>query len=346
LLSPRNLQVLHDIQAETQSVWSSVLGAPQKVALLDFPRHTNAGDTLIWNGEIRHLADLGHEIVYVSDVGRLNLDRLKRNLGDGTVLFHGGGNFGDLWPRFQDEREHVVQMMPNNRIIALPQSVYFQSEARAKTTNKIFSAHGGTTILARDAVSLLAAETLLGDVDTVFSHDGALGNDPIHELTPAREDILVLRRTDREATSMLSVIDERLPTADWKLEPALRLKWALNRLPGIFYPRVPHIAQRGLERLVDRSYPRYAQINALAATKILSQGRAIVTDRLHAHVWAILMGKPSVVVDNSYGKIRPIFEATLHRFDDAHFARDNAELEQAIGSVSQTLDRNRLSEKR
>ncbi len=34
-----------------------------------------------------------------------------------------------------------------------------------------------------------------------------------------------------------------------------------------------------------------------------SRGRVVVTDRLHGHIFCILMGIPHVILDNSYGKL-------------------------------------------
>jgi pyruvyl transferase EpsO len=36
---------------------------------------------------------------------------------------------------------------------------------------------------------------------------------------------------------------------------------------------------------------------------ILSQGRSVATDRLHAHIISVLLGMPHWVADNSTGKI-------------------------------------------
>ncbi|MDI5788788.1 hypothetical protein PO124_11350 [Bacillus licheniformis] len=40
----------------------------------------------------------------------------------------GGGNFGDLYPHFQQFRERVVEHYPDNRIVILPQSIYYEHE--------------------------------------------------------------------------------------------------------------------------------------------------------------------------------------------------------------------------
>ena len=41
----------------------------------------------------------------------------------------------------------------------------------------------------------------------------------------------------------------------------------------------------------------------------ISRGQAIVTDRLHVHICALLIGRPHAVLDNSYGKVRRFMAA-------------------------------------
>lgn len=50
----------------------------------------------------------------------------------------------------------------------------------------------------------------------------------------------------------------------------------------------------------------------------LDRAEVVVTDRLHGHIMSTLLGKPHVVIDNSYGKIA--------RFIDA-FGKDDVTLQ-------------------
>jgi pyruvyl transferase EpsO len=52
--------------------------------------------------------------------------------------------------------------------------------------------------------------------------------------------------------------------------------------------------------------------------------RVIVVDRLHAHVLAVLLGTPHVVMDNNYRKISAIYEEYSGEFSTAHYATDIA----------------------
>jgi exopolysaccharide biosynthesis predicted pyruvyltransferase EpsI len=58
------------------------------------------------------------------------------------------------------------------------------------------------------------------------------------------------------------------------------------------------------------------------ANSFLSQGRAIITDRLHGHIISVLLGIPHVLLDNRIGKLRAYYDTWTSPVDIAHFADD------------------------
>jgi hypothetical protein len=57
----------------------------------------------------------------------------------------------------------------------------------------------------------------------------------------------------------------------------------------------------------------------------LGQGRAVITDRLHAHVFCLLLGIPHCLLDNSYGKVRGCWETWTCGTHLAVWCNDEAE---------------------
>lgn len=68
---------------------------------------------------------------------------------------------------------------------------------------------------------------------------------------------------------------------------------------------------------------------------ILRSARVVITDRLHAHELATLLGIPHVVLDNANGKVRSIFEAWTGRSGLAHWAETSDE---AVAIARRLLD--------
>lgn len=58
-----------------------------------------------------------------------------------------------------------------------------------------------------------------------------------------------------------------------------------------------------------------------------------MTDRLHAAVLAVLMGKPVVMVDNVNKKISTIYNELLSEFPDAHLANSFVDAERVARSL-------------
>ncbi len=310
------------------SALSPLLAEVPSVALLDFPAHGNVGDSAIWLGAHAALRALGAPSPsYTCDAETYDRDALRRRIGTGTILFTGGGSFGDLWERHLLFRERVVADFPRNRIIQLPESVHFERADTLARSRSVFNAHSDVTILVRDAASLAVirrefrAPTLLVP-DMAF----ALGALP-RPVTPTR-DILWLKRKDKEdlwpdaAANLLGDVvrrdsrtserapmrsaDERAPTAnpdviDWLEEektPLIawtdRLRWDSQRRPRLRRLGWPALAM---------TQPILARSRMKRGVTLLSSARVVITDRLHGHILALLLGIPHVVLDNTYGKV-------------------------------------------
>ena len=75
-----------------------VLPAGQ-LALVDFPDHSNVGDSAIWLGEMAYLRRSGRLPAYYSAIADFDDAACRAAIGGGAILIHGGGNMGTLWPK-------------------------------------------------------------------------------------------------------------------------------------------------------------------------------------------------------------------------------------------------------
>lgn len=281
-------------------------GSP--VALLDFPNHSNVGDCAIWLGEVAYLRDAGCDIVYRCDIPSYNPAVLRRSLTpEGTILLHGGGNFGDIWPQHQRFREQVLSDFPDYRIVILPQTIHFQEMSSLETVRAALAAHPSVTVLARDEASFsFARANFQCLVD--LSPDTALWLDPPGRASAVEDEILWLARTDVEAVVDPSEEDWRIPRVDWLAVARHDMKirdWMLLRT----LKRLTGLSQRTagryhlLSRVQGRLFDPVAAAHYTRGCQLLSRGSVVITDRLHAHLLCLLMGIPHVLLDNSYGKL-------------------------------------------
>lgn len=265
-------------------------------ALLDYPAHANAGDSAIWLGELALMQTLkGVTPGYVSAWNNCTFDAVDRF--DGDILLHGGGNFGDLWPRYHNFRLEVLRRFPGRRVIHLPQTIHFEDPAKLEETRRAIGEHGNVMLFVRDIRSLDIAR--LFDCDVALAPDCAFMINLKRSQAPTH-DILYLHRTDKEEA--LNLADGQLPEgwheADWS---KASLPWQAYRLKTFALQFAKGDPRRRIYR--EALYRAVAEERIRRAVDLLSSGREVITDRLHGHILCTLLGIPHYVLDNSYGKL-------------------------------------------
>ncbi|HEU4586097.1 MAG TPA: polysaccharide pyruvyl transferase family protein [Gemmatimonadaceae bacterium] len=294
---------LASLRATIDDVLRPIISDARRVALLDFPAHSNVGDSAIWLGTLACLRQHGKTICYSCDQSTYSRSTLAERLGDGVILLSGGGNFGDIWKHSQHLREQVVRDFPHARIVQLPQSVMFRDPGELARARAIFDAHPDLTLLVRDRRSLrFVSENFRAPA--FLCPDMALCLGPIARPSSAKREIVWLARTDRESAG--EPLPTGIATVDWLHEPrapGLRLESFLREII-VDHPR----AERSLRNTLSRVADGAAAGRLRRGCAMLSEGRVVVTDRLHAHILSLLLGIPSVIIDNSYGKLRNFYE--------------------------------------
>lgn len=110
---------------------------------------------------------------------------------------------------------------------------------------------------------------------------------------------------------------------DWLDEPrtaGLRFERFLRTLVAE-HPRVESTLRNALSRVEDHTAAK--RLRRGCAT--LSEGRVVITDRLHAHILSLLLGIPNVILDNSYGKVRDFHQTWTSGSDLVTLAADPAQ---------------------
>lgn len=258
-------------------------------ALVDYPNYLNPGDAAIWLGARRALEALnGRPPAYTSTLRGFSSTRCRRAIGTGTVYFLGGGNFGDLYPRHQRMRLDVLRSVPDNAIVQLPMSC---AMAASVDTNLL----GETRALYRDRSSIcvfardMRAQAVLQEC---FGLQSVLCADLCHMLDfpvlPARQDLVRLMRRDPE-----TLVPNSTSAPDWG---DMRGQRFANRLGKLFLAMAPPACRGPVQ-------DRIAMWKVHQAAAMLAEGHVVETDRLHAALLAIAMGRQVLLHDNSTGKV-------------------------------------------
>jgi pyruvyl transferase EpsO len=118
-------------------------------------------------------------------------------------------------------------------------------------------------------------------------------------------DVLILARTDKEAGQEhlkdFALARHQVACTDWLDEPQTPLRQLTKLAKKAARSRLGRV--RKVQQAGHRAFQALAWERVQRGAHLLSQGRVVVTDRLHAHILCVVLQIPHVVVDNSYGKL-------------------------------------------
>lgn len=286
--------------------------------LLDVPYYTNIGDTLIWEGTREFLKTLPHKCLYTASVETYKNRPLSKST---VILLQGGGNFGDLWRRHQEFRKNVIRTYPNNRIIILPQTVFYNDYSVFTEDAKMLNSHKDLHICVRDTRSLdYLKKALTCNLLLVPDMAFCISQKTLdHYKQKGTDKVLFLKRNDQELreydfSSYIAEKAEQLHTGDWPtMEKEFKTKVYLDKL--IFH-------RKRLKRIPDI----YADLifrpfQVRKGIEFVSKHRKVYTTRLHMAILSVLLDKEIVFFDNSYGKNRSFYETWLKDVEKLKFVQ-------------------------
>ncbi len=302
--------VIFSLQAEARKILDTLIPANAHIILLDYPNTTNVGDSLIWLGEIAYLDSRGLKPSYVCDVENYDKNNINKILNKNSILLmHGGGNFGTVWERIHHFRLQVLKDFPSVRILQFPQTIHFDDESKIKEMADAIHEQGNYVLLARSYKSYDFAKHNF-DAELYLCPDMAFFIGEISFNSTPISDRFILSRTDHEKSSE-TLTDKsqfshqlRYEIADW-LNPS-------------GYERFLHRIQMHtvwIRKVIDpnnllllKLWNHLSTKRMMRGVQLLSRGRVVITDRLHAHILSILIDKPHVIADNSYGKVSDFYQ--------------------------------------
>jgi pyruvyl transferase EpsO len=251
-------------------------------------------------------------------------DALAESLDGGIILLNGGGNLGDLWPREQGLRERIFQDFPDTPIVQLPQSMHFDDPENLVRFRGLVEGRDDVVFLLRDDQSLGRAQKL--GVQTLLCPDAAFLLDAPTTRQDPETNIVCVLRSDREGRGLPAPAGEGVEVVDWlavaEHEQPLEAIARAEQLEDAIMVRTEGDgpALSALAASLLDVYDEQARRRVVRAFTSLERGRAVITDRLHGHILALLLGMPHVVMDNRYGKLRSYYETWTSGSEVARWA--------------------------
>lgn len=273
------------------------------VVFVDFPLYYNVGDLLILAGTINFFKNNSINVkLYLSTSNFNDININKVITKNTTIICQGGGNFGDIYDIHQNLREDIVKKFPENRIIILPQTAFFNKNDNKEKSKKIFKEHNNVIMFARDEVTY--------KIFTEFTKYTYLIPDMAHELygdlpkSKKNKNILYFLRKDVEKRPIQAEIEETIKgydCFDWDDLISIKDKRILSFIYRLI--QINRILKlNSLNNLIFKIWYKHAYSLVFKMSKVFSSYESIVTSRLHGHILSCLVDVPSSIIDNSYGK--------------------------------------------
>ncbi|CDF97741.1 polysaccharide pyruvyl transferase family protein [Avibacterium paragallinarum] len=281
------------------------------VLYFDYPLHLNVGDLLIYAGTEAFFQDYQINIRLRRCLQSFDLEEIKKYVKPNTTLLcHGGGNFGDLYPLLQGMRETLLKAFPNNRIIVMPQTAYFSNLQAKERAAAIFSAHQDCYLFVRDQATYQLMKDQFSDkvfLSPDMAHqlyDSALLNKTTRAKSAVGKTLYFLRK-DIESSHLEKEIQSTLPenaiVKDWKDILTTQDK-CYGRICSGLAKVANKFHQAWLKNCVNDLWYRHSLAVIKRCKDIFQQYDLVVTSRLHGHIFSCLLEIPNEVCDNAYGK--------------------------------------------
>ncbi|MFZ0784688.1 MAG: polysaccharide pyruvyl transferase family protein [Candidatus Acidiferrales bacterium] len=298
---------------------TSFFDSSRRCIYIDYPVHTNIGDQLINLGTEQFFAD--HNL-YVWR--RYNYYDFPKEIPgirrDDVLFFHGGGNFGDLWFNNQRFREAILDRYPFNRVIFLPQTVHFKDSARAAASIRRMAAHKNLHVFARDHVSLdvltkggLKCVSAMPDMAQALA--GVL--EPSHE-GEAGAALQLVRRDLESFDAPPGLIHSDCPSIDWD-------HGTFSGVRQMFFHTIANtvkvVGRYGPPVDLHRLWYWHRDNMVADGVRWFSRYKTVATNRLHAMLLGIFLGRNVVAWDNNYGKLSAYYDSWLRDIPNLVFHR-------------------------
>lgn len=258
---------------------------------LDAASYNNMGDQAIAHAMATFLQKEfpDREYVEVSERDFLrNLNYLKNAIKDKDIIcMSGGGNMGNLYPKYEAIRRKVIKNFPNNRIIVFPQTLDYETDKygqrELKRSAEVYNRHKNLIVCAREEKSFKMMSSLYRNVvlipDIVIYLNGCLGR----EINVRRNKVGICLRSDCESILGESVRQE--------LFKEVKKQYAEVCMLTTMDDKYREIDDKLRWNLIKNKLIQF------------SECKVVVTDRLHGMIFCIITGTPCIAIDNSNQKV-------------------------------------------
>lgn len=268
------------------------------VFLIGIPEHGNLGDQAIGYAEKEYLSKIlgDRNIFYITEYGfynkYLHLKRFLEKNPKSEILWHGGGNVGEIYKFHETMRLFAIKHFPNVKITIMPQTIdYKNNSKKLPYAKKIYNNHSKLTFFTREQDSYEKAQQYFPDCKVFLVPDIVVTYKPDID-NIKRKNVLICTRNDIE-TNLKSKRD-------------IKRIIAILDSNGIKYNITDTVDEKRYScKLEYQGKELYKKWNQFASSEV------VITDRLHGMIFSLITHTPCIALDNLTGKVSSFYHTWL-----------------------------------
>jgi len=264
----------------------------ERIILANTHMGTNMGDHLITISEFMFLERFFPEYSVVeltADEIDEKFEIIKNYIDkDDIIAISGGGYMGSLWLTYGENNvRHIVSELPDNKIIVLPQSIYFENSAEGEIqlqiSRNIYNSHKNLTICIREPKQWNYVQGLFSDKVKIKIYPDMVLFRAQHITFSERDKVGICFRMDKESVvtteyrkQIMDIVKDTTYCFDMHTdEPIMGLK-----------------RNEYIQKYID----------------MVSGFKYVLTDRLHCMLLCLITGTPCIAFDNLTGKLSSVYQ--------------------------------------
>jgi pyruvyl transferase EpsO len=317
-------------------IFGRMIRRDRPIGLVGFPETANCGDHATWLGEKQLLKALGLPPAYQCSAQSYDAEQMRQEIGTGTILMHGGSNFGDRHTAYHEFRLRVLDDFAANSVIMFPHHVTYLDNDYLQRTAALVGRHPDVTLFARSLMTQHLLTRHFGPAAHVeLAPDLAFMLGRQSRTAAPVYDVVWIARTDSARAGDATEVAARLASQSAekyllpKFADGIEVNFVVKQRPptvlltdwfSLFFENEQ--ARTGIRKL---PFDAQSEVYLARAIHVLSLGHVVITDRLLAHVLCLLLGIPHVLLNDESGKNWHFHETWTREAALCQLARSPAE---------------------
>lgn len=309
-LAVRHYQLSYKLYKKTRSYLDGFSRSGSVIFYLGIPVHSNLGDLaqgvcirrwLKKNYPERKVIEIETNALVNTPFSLLNKLSELYEPGD-MIVFQSGYTTTDLGGYADEMHRAVMKILPDAKMLMMPQTIYFREEKNKERTSKCYNSMSNLLFLARDRVSYNMALEMFPDIEVMLFPDivtTMIGNFPVNT---KREGIMFCCRDDGEKFYSDEQIDE--------LMQKCRHLEKVSKTDTTKKEKAAEIVKNAEKYIINeiREYSKY---------------KLVITDRYHGTILSLIAGTPVIVIKTTDHKVTTGVEWFKGVYDEYVYAAND-----------------------